>query len=172
MALLKKGRKGAPVRILQEALGVTADGDFGSGTQKALKEWQSDNGLTADGIAGPDTFAALGLFQLVLVRKGSRGSTVKKLQNMLGLDADGKFGPGTEKAVKAWQSDNGIEADGMVGVKTLAAMGLFGDNITNDHVAAVDEPVAEEGEEAETVKVANAGTGGMSLWKSITSLFD
>ena len=172
MAILKKGRKGAPVRILQEALGVAADGDFGSGTQKALKEWQSDNGLTADGIAGPDTFAAMGLFQLVLVRKGSRGTTVKKLQTMLDLDADGKFGPGTEKAVKAWQSDNGIEADGMVGVKTLAAMGLFKDKITDDHVAAVDEPVAEEGEEAQTVKVATAGAGGMSLWKSITSLFD
>jgi len=172
MAILKKGRKGAPVRILQKALGVTADGDFGSGTQKALKEWQGDNGLTADGVAGPDTFAAMGLFQLVLVRKGSRGTTVKKLQTMLGLDADGKFGPGTEKAVKAWQSDNGIEADGMVGVKTLAAMGLFEDKITNDHVAAVDEPVPAEGEEADTVKVATAGAGGMSLWKSITSLFD
>ena len=43
MAILKKGRKGAPVRILQEALGIDADGDFGSGTQKALKSWQSDN---------------------------------------------------------------------------------------------------------------------------------
>ena len=172
MAILKKGRKGAPVRILQEALGVAADGDFGSGTQKALQQWQGDNGLTADGIAGPDTFAAMGLFQLVLLRKGSRGETVKKLQTMLELDADGKFGPGTEKAVKAWQSENDIEADGMVGVKTLAAMGLFEEKITSDHIAAVDEPVSEEGEEPETVKVATAGVGGMSLWKSITGLFD
>ena len=172
MAILKKGRKGAPVRILQNALGVTADGDFGSGTQKALKEWQADKGLTADGIAGPDTFAAMGLFQLVLLRKGSRGETVKKLQTLLDLDADGKFGPGTEKAVKSWQSDNDIEADGFVGVKTLAAMGLFEEKITDEHIAAVDEPVDEQGEEPETVKVAGADMGGMSLWKSIKGLFD
>ena len=172
MAILKKGRKGAPVRILQEELGVTADGDFGSGTQKALKEWQADNGLTADGIAGPDTFAAMGLFQLVLLRKGSRGDTVKQLQNALGLDADGKFGPGTEKAVKSWQSENGLEADGLVGVKSLAALGLFEEKITPAHISAVEEPVDEAGEEPETVKVAQAGMGGMSLWKSITSLFD
>ena len=133
MAILKKGRKGAPVRILQEALGVDADGVFGSGTQKALKAWQSDNGLGADGIAGPDTFAAMGLFQLVLLRKGSRGETVKKLQEVLGLEADGKFGSGTEKAVKAWQSENDVDADGLVGVKTLSAMGLFDDEITAVH---------------------------------------
>ena len=114
----------------------------------------------------------MGLFQLVLLRKGSRGASVTKLQDKLGLDTDGKFGPGTEKAVKAWQSENGMSADGLVGVKTLAAMGLFEEKITKEHVAAVDEPVAQEGEEEETVKVATAGAGGLSLWKSITSLFD
>jgi len=44
---------------MQEALGITADGAFGPGTERALKEWQAANGLTADGIAGPATFAKL-----------------------------------------------------------------------------------------------------------------
>ena len=171
MAILKKGRKGAPVRILQEKLNITVDGDFGSGTQQALKDWQSANGLKADGIAGPDTFTAMELFQLVLLRRGSRGETVKKLQEKLGLEADGKFGPGTEKAVMAWQSANDMDVDGMVGVKTLSAMKLFDEKITKEHVSAVDEPVDEKGEE-ESIKLATAGMGGMSLWKSITSLFD
>ena len=52
-----KGGEG--VKIMQEALGVSADGDFGPGTERALKEWQAANGLTADGIAGPATFAKL-----------------------------------------------------------------------------------------------------------------
>ena len=44
---------------MQEALGITADGDFGPGTEKALKAWQEKNGLTPDGIAGPATFEVL-----------------------------------------------------------------------------------------------------------------
>jgi len=44
---------------MQEALGIGADGDFGPGTERALKAWQLSNGLTADGVAGPATFAKL-----------------------------------------------------------------------------------------------------------------
>lgn len=60
--------------------------------------------------------------QLVLetVKKGSRGSTVKALQEKLGLSADGAFGPGTERALKEWQSANGLVADGIAGPATLA----------------------------------------------------
>ena len=59
IGVLRKGAKGEGVKIMQEALGVTADGDFGPGTERALKEWQASNGLVADGIAGPATFAKL-----------------------------------------------------------------------------------------------------------------
>ena len=59
IGVLRKGSKGEGVKIMQEALGVSADGDFGPGTERALKEWQAANGLTADGIAGPATFAKL-----------------------------------------------------------------------------------------------------------------
>ena len=80
MSILRKGLKAVPVKRLQERLGVTADGDFGPGTEKALRDFQSANGLTIDAIAGPDTFTAMSLHELVLLRKGSRGAAVKKLQ--------------------------------------------------------------------------------------------
>ena len=56
---LRKGSKGDLVKKLQAALGIGADGDFGQGTENALKKWQDRNGLTADGVAGPKTLAKL-----------------------------------------------------------------------------------------------------------------
>lgn len=51
----------------------------------------------------------------MLLKNGSNGDDVKKLQEKLGLKADGSFGSGTEKAVKEWQSKNGLTADGVIG---------------------------------------------------------
>ena len=59
IGVLRKGAKGDGVKIMQEALGIPADGDFGPGTERAVKEWQSKNGLVADGIVGPKTLAKL-----------------------------------------------------------------------------------------------------------------
>jgi len=59
--ILKNGSSGPEVKLLQEKLGLEADGKFGPGTEKALKDWQTKNGLTADGIAGPATLAKLGI---------------------------------------------------------------------------------------------------------------
>ena len=62
---LKKGSTGTLVKILQAFLvcngyvSAYVDGDFGSGTEAALKEYQKKKGLTADGIAGKNTFKAL-----------------------------------------------------------------------------------------------------------------
>jgi putative chitinase len=58
----------------------------------------------------------------MLLKVGSKGNEVKQLQEKLGLSADGSFGPGTEKAVKTWQSANGITADGVVGDGTWSKM--------------------------------------------------
>lgn len=55
LELCKIGSKNATVKLIQEKLGLTADGDFGPGTEKAVKAWQAANGLTADGIVGPAT---------------------------------------------------------------------------------------------------------------------
>ncbi|CAK0747821.1 putative chitinase [Gammaproteobacteria bacterium] len=58
----------------------------------------------------------------MLLKVGSTGDNVKKVQTELGLKADGIFGPGTEKAVKTWQSDNGLTADGIIGPATFSKM--------------------------------------------------
>lgn len=56
---VKKGSKGDLAKQVQEALGVPADGIFGDQSVKALKAWQTKNGLDADGIAGPKTLTKL-----------------------------------------------------------------------------------------------------------------
>jgi|LauGreDrversion4_2_1035121.scaffolds.fasta_scaffold231118_3 putative chitinase len=60
----------------------------------------------------------------MLLKVGSKGEDVKRLQEKLGLGADGSFGPGTEKAVKEWQAKNGLTADGIVGAASWSK--LFG----------------------------------------------
>ena len=67
--LLKKGKKGEDVRMVQQALinlGYDlgkwgADGIFGSKTRKAVRKFQKDHGLKVDGIVGKQTATALGL---------------------------------------------------------------------------------------------------------------
>jgi putative chitinase len=58
----------------------------------------------------------------MLLKVGSKGDDVKKLQEKLGLTVDGSFGPNTEKKVKEWQSSNGLTADGVVGDGTWSKM--------------------------------------------------
>jgi putative chitinase len=59
--MLKLGSQGNLVKQLQEKLGIVADGNFGTMTEKSLKEWQTKNGLTADGVAGPVTLSKMGI---------------------------------------------------------------------------------------------------------------
>lgn len=54
------------------------------------------------------------------IKRGSRGETVKTLQRVLNLMADGIYGPLTEEAVIAFQRSHGLVADGIVGPKTWA----------------------------------------------------
>ena len=69
----------------------------------------------------------------MLLKVGSKGDDVKKLQEKLGLTADGSFGPNTEKKVKEWQSANGLTADGIVGDGTWGKM-FAGEVIKEDVV--------------------------------------
>jgi len=61
----------------------------------------------------------------MLLKVGSKGDDVKKLQEKLGVEAIGTFGPKTEAAVKAWQKANGLKDDGVVGDATWSK--LFGE---------------------------------------------
>jgi putative chitinase len=57
-----------------------------------------------------------------VLRKGSKGGAVARMQERLGLTPDGDFGPATEAAVRLWQSSKGLTADGIIGPKSLAMM--------------------------------------------------
>jgi putative chitinase len=69
----------------------------------------------------------------MLLKIGSKGEDVKKLQSKLGLSSDGVFGPGTAAAVKKWQSENGLSADGIVGDGTWGKM-FGGETIKEDKI--------------------------------------
>ena len=61
------------------------------------------------------------------LRRGSRGSAVRTLQKLLSiaganLSVDGIFGPATQRAVRNFQSSEGLQVDGIVGPKTKAAL--------------------------------------------------
>jgi putative chitinase len=67
----------------------------------------------------------IGKLNIMILKVGSEGADVKKLQEKLGVEAIGKFGPKTEAAVKAWQKANGLKEDGIVGDATWSK--LFGE---------------------------------------------
>jgi peptidoglycan hydrolase-like protein with peptidoglycan-binding domain len=53
---------------------------------------------------------------------GSKGEAVSKIQALLGINADGDFGPGTEKTVKAFQKKSSLPITGIVDQATLKAL--------------------------------------------------
>jgi len=57
-----------------------------------------------------------------LLKRGSKGEEVRELQRLLGISADGDFGPKTEASVKAFQASRGLVADGKVGPQTWQAL--------------------------------------------------
>jgi hypothetical protein len=56
---IKQGDKGAAVKAIQKGLKLTADGDFGPGTKKAVEKFQGSNGLPVTGIVDKDTWSKL-----------------------------------------------------------------------------------------------------------------
>lgn len=141
---LQRGSNGPDVALVQRYLAIApADGVYGPVTEAAVRRYQSRQGLTADGIVGPATWARIqsGLGAAVpggggthppapartsrpTIQRGSTGEHVRVLQRWLGLTADGVFGPATEAKVKRYQAMKGLTADGIVGPKTWSAMGL------------------------------------------------
>jgi putative chitinase len=82
-----------------------------------IEDAQPSGAAPAGGEAGEDRPA---------LRRGSKGEDVARLQSLLrdlgfGVAIDGDFGPGTEVAVSRFQSERGLEADGIVGPATWSA---------------------------------------------------
>ena len=90
----------------------------------------------------------------MLLKKGSSGEDVKKLQAKLGLAADGVFGAGTEAAVKKWQAEHGLTADGLVGAGTWGK--LF---------ESTQQVISEPAPVQQTVSVSNSGGVNLSKLK-------
>jgi len=59
--LLSVGDKGEVVKVLQRAIGIHADGDFGPITAQAVRAFQREHGITIDGKVGKQTGKKLGL---------------------------------------------------------------------------------------------------------------
>jgi hypothetical protein len=68
-----RSHRGGGVRALQRKVGVTADGVFGPGTEAAVKRWQRRHGLVADGIVGPQTRSRMGLGSGPVLKRRSGG---------------------------------------------------------------------------------------------------
>jgi peptidoglycan hydrolase-like protein with peptidoglycan-binding domain len=106
------------------------DGNFGPQTQGAVKSFQQGNNLTADGVVGQTTWNALPADpNTPRLARGSTGGAVSALQKGLAAfggantstdpgPIDGNFGPRTESAVRAYQTQQNIAVDGVVGDQT------------------------------------------------------
>ena len=136
--ILRPGSTGNDVKRLQRIFAMTKslggagdiDGVFGAITEAAVKDFQQGDGLTADGVVGPQTWAALPADpDTPELGPGATGTAVAALQNGLtryfGENAanapgpiDGAFGARTAASVRAYQAERGVTADGVVGDQT------------------------------------------------------
>jgi len=142
--VIRRGDTGpavAEVQAVLRSLGLRAPGGsgFDEETDQAVRAFQQQRGLVADGLVGPETYAAL---QAARHRLGDRilswhtkmlvGDDVSALQERLtelGFDtgrADGVFGPLTEAGLKAFQREYGLRPDGVCGPATLRALQQLG----------------------------------------------
>lgn len=144
---IRENSSGATVSKVQtelKALGYyygQITGNAGPKTVAAIKSFQGKNGLTADGIAGPQTIAKIDAAYEAKggsssgsgssasgLKLNSKGTDVRNLQQDLTTlgyywaEITGNFGVRTETAVKRFQEENGLTADGVAGTKTLNAI--------------------------------------------------
>ena len=158
---VRRGDTGSSVRLIQFRLRIAAtnysaliapsvDGVFGTGTESAVRAFQSYFGLTSDGVVGQLTWNRLNEIYLEVandllspnqrpgtypgvLRRGSTGTPVRELQFYLiflsaynsaipAIALDGSFGAATENAVRVYQRLRGLTMDGIVGQATWNAL--------------------------------------------------
>jgi N-acetylmuramoyl-L-alanine amidase len=96
---------------------LVEDNDMGPATSSAIEKFQRTVGVLPTGIAGDTTWGAINQILAKRVVQGTHASGViiRYLQFRTGADPDGIYGPNTEAAIKRFQQQNGLTADGIVG---------------------------------------------------------
>ncbi len=183
--VIQMGTRGAVVLNLQKRLTELGyytsklDSDYKAADRDAVRAFQKNNGLKADGIAGYETQKALysesaipgSLFiptptpvptptpALSTLRQGDSGNEVRALQQRLiqlgylSGEADSNFGGMTAEAVKAFQEINGLKADGVAGAATLSM--LYSTAATAAPAAATSPmpTILRQGDKNDTVRI-------------------
>ncbi len=122
--------------LLPDGPGAADDGVYDDAVDRAVRAFQQQRGLRVDGIVGPQTFRALDETRWRLgdrllhyrVTHPFSGDDVASLQRRLmelGFDCgrcDGIFGAETERALREFQHNVGLPADGTFGPTTIRAM--------------------------------------------------
>jgi peptidoglycan hydrolase-like protein with peptidoglycan-binding domain len=130
----RQGAGGTDVRTVQSLLrfhhygdkgdsGLKVDGSFGSATTAAVKAFQRDHRLTADGVVGKGTWSAL----VVRTARPAGGEQVLALQDQLRsvgakVPRTASFDAATQSAVKDAQRRYGLKADGIANADTWKAL--------------------------------------------------
>jgi peptidoglycan hydrolase-like protein with peptidoglycan-binding domain len=184
--VLRVGSFGDEVRLVQRALGITVDGQFGPGTYEAVRSFQTKHGLTADGVVGTMTWTkliSLGLvpaktssahpleqYSTTTLRVGSRGDAVTALQKALGgVEVDGSFGAVTEARVKDYQKGKELTADGVVTPNVwLALMGKPYTKTAPTPPPATAHPLEQYAQT--TLRVGSRGNAVTALQKALGGL--
>lgn len=166
MIWVRKGSVGREVVDVQTKLlrlgyelGRTGvDGVFGPETERAVRLFQKMRGQEVDGIVGPDTWREmvdasfeLGDRQLYLREPPHRGDDVRELQatlNNLGFNAgrvNGVFGEQTDLAIREFQKNIGLDADGIVGETTVEALDASKKRVSSGGITGVWDRAAMKG---------------------------
>lgn len=152
---LRPGMTGQDVLLMQQYLndlsavysGIAmhaADGAYGQNTSDAVRQFQYQFSLSADGLLGKNTWERIVTVHTALttanptfvttaytgtaLRQGSSGDHVRFAQSYLNgalgmqLTVDGFFGASTEDATRAFQQTRGLSVDGIIGGATWAAL--------------------------------------------------